>query len=74
MNLVVRRMWDRDITMGRWAEANGFNPRYVGAIVRGNRGSWNCGVGRKILKALRSQGLMTEAEYEARTAYEEKTA
>lgn len=74
MNIVVRRMWDRDITMAKWSEMNGFSPRYVGAIVRGKRGDWNCGIGRKILKALRSQGLMTEAEYTARTTYEETKA
>ena len=74
MNVVVRRMWDRDTTIGKWSEANGFNYRYVGAIIRGKRGEWNCGTGKMIMKALFSQGLMTEAEYKARTVYEEQSA
>jgi len=51
------------MTVSRWAEANGFNPRYCQAVMSGKRGAWNVGTAKKILLALKNQGLLSSDEY-----------
>jgi len=64
MNMIVRQMWDRDLTVKKWSALNGFNFRYVGAVIRGNRGQWRCGTGKKIIEALVNQGFSNPQQKE----------
>jgi hypothetical protein len=68
MNKICRKIWDRDLTVAKWSSLNGFNPRYVSAIIQGRRGSWGAGKAKKIFAALVSQGLMTQEEADERVA------
>ena len=62
MNTVCRRLWDRDLTIRKWSEINGFNPRYVQVVISGTRGTWNVGIAKKIKTAMVNQGFMTKEE------------
>ena len=66
MNEICRKMWDRDMTVSKWSALNGFNPRYVQAVISGKRGAWGAGKAKLIFKALVNQGLMTADEAKAR--------
>ncbi|SDP70234.1 hypothetical protein [Desulforhopalus singaporensis] len=62
MNSICRRMWDKNLTMRKWSELNGFNHRYVQVVISGKRGSWNAGKAKKIKQALIDQGFATKEE------------
>jgi len=66
MNEICRKIWDRDLTVGKWASLNGFHPRYVQAVITGKRGAWGAGKAKKIFAALVSQGLMSAEEAKRR--------
>jgi hypothetical protein len=66
MNAICRKIWDRDMTVRKWSEVNGFNLSTVRSVLAGQRGSWGAGVSKKIFKALVDQGLMTQEEADAR--------
>lgn len=58
MNPVTRAIWDRDMTVKKWAELNGFSAPYVLAVIAGRRGVYDAGTAKKIMAALRNQGLI----------------
>jgi len=62
MNKICRRIWDRDLTVRKWSNLNGFNPRYVQVVIAGTRGAWNVGIAKKIKEALINQGFATKEE------------
>jgi hypothetical protein len=62
MNQICKRLWDRDLTLVKWAELNGFSPRTVQSVVAGYRGKWGVGKSKKIKRALINQGFMTPEE------------
>ena len=66
MNIVCRRIWNRDMSVRRWAELNGFSYHTSLQVIRGTRGAWGAGVSKKIISALVDQGLMTKQEAEER--------
>jgi len=60
---VKENIWDRGLRLKQWAELNGFRYGTFRKVIDGAYGM--CGQGiksRAILKALRDQGLLEEAE------------
>lgn len=74
-NEVCHRIWNRDMTVKRWAEVNGFGGQYVYTcrILSGKAGKRNLGFVRRVLDALVQQGLMSEEERNTRLNQQEVT-
>lgn len=66
MNTICRRIWDKDLTVARWAMLNSFSPAYVHMVIRGQRGVSYSGKAKKIILALNNQGFMTQEEIDER--------
>ena len=66
MNEICIKIWDRDLSVRKWAALNGFSYSTTLAVINGARGSWGVGVSKKILAALVNQGLMTAEEAKER--------
>ena len=62
MNEISRKIWDRNLTVRKWSDLNGFSRHTVRAVIAGKRGAWGAGKSKEILAALVSQGLMTADE------------
>jgi len=62
MHEIIRRMWDRELTLKKWSELNGFKWRYVQQVILRKRGRWGAGVAKKITTALVNQGFATREE------------
>ena len=62
MYKVTERMWDRDITLKKWAAINDVSLPYTQEIIAGRAGKMGVGTAKKILAALVSQGFMTDEE------------
>lgn len=63
MNPITRALWDRDLTVKKWAALNGFSAPYVLAVIAGRRGAYMAGTAKKIIAALTNQGfIQKEAE------------
>lgn len=60
MNPITRALWDRDLTVKKWAAINNFNGQYVQAVILGNRGERRSGTAKKIMRALIDQGFVPE--------------
>ncbi len=72
MNKICRKIWDRDLTVRKWADLNGFKVSTVRAYLSGKRGAWNAGKSKKIKDALINQGLMTAEEASEKFSNETK--
>lgn len=63
MNPIVRNIWDRGLTLRKWAKLNNFSFRYAELVVAGKRGAWDVGVAKKIRDTLISQGFATAKDF-----------
>ncbi len=63
---IMHNIWERDMTVRRWAAANGFKPDTVYKLLEYGTGGKRSGpVNRKILKRLEEQGLLSGAREES---------
>lgn len=63
MNSICRRLWDRDLTLKKWAELNNYNYNTAQAVLRNVRGQWRAGVAKKIRNSLINQGFATVEDF-----------
>ena len=66
MNIICRRIWDKDLNVAKWAKLNNFSPAYTHLVIREERGVSYSGKAKKIMLALADQGFLTEEELESR--------
>ena len=62
MYKITERMWDRGLTLKKWAAINEVSLPYTQEIIAGRAGRMGVGTAKKILSALVAQGFMTEKE------------
>ena len=63
LNPITRAIWDRGLTLRKWATLNGFSWRYTELVISGKRGSWDVGVAKRIKDSLVSQGFAVPEDF-----------
>lgn len=62
MHPIIRKIWERKLTLSRWAKANGFSSAYCSMVIHGKRGVRGFGQSEDIINALKACGFWVEPE------------
>ncbi len=58
----IRKLWERKLTLAKWAKANGFLAPYCSMVIHGKRGTRGFGKSEDIINALKAGGFWVEPE------------